>query len=302
MMKKTIVLGLLMFVLSLPCMGMTATIGNIAETQGALWKLCLGVGYEGMLDRDMVQSRASLTVISEGKTYHGSLLLPGESMEDVEMASNRIFLKGTLGLHPNVDIFMKLKIADANWEATVKKPVNPDEKLQFEDDWDLSWGIGTKVKIFQTSGGLRFMADAQYMRCELDGNMQMAGQDANRSILNDILMAKGVVDPNATLFSDSKTEIEEWHIALFVNQTFGNFSPYIGAKYSDFKVNWEFEGNGQILGTPLYVKDVSKFEADDNFGIFLGTDIYFISNRLSINIEGKFIDETAVAIGVNYSF
>jgi hypothetical protein len=43
-------------------------------------------------------------------------------------------------------------------------------------------------------------------------------------------------------------------------------------------------------------------EADDNFGAFLGTDIYIIPDKLSVNIEGRFIDETSGTIGVTYRF
>ncbi|MBT9438831.1 MAG: hypothetical protein GAS50_06530, partial [Desulfobacterales bacterium] len=47
MMKKTILVGLLMVALSLPSIGGAATVGNIAETQGALGKFSLGLEYDG---------------------------------------------------------------------------------------------------------------------------------------------------------------------------------------------------------------------------------------------------------------
>jgi len=189
-------------------------------------------------------------------------------------------------------------MADANWECKYKSPGVPDEKLEFEDDRDFAWGLGAKVKIFETPGGLRFMADAQYLSCEVDGDNKVDGVDFDQALLEVLRL----VDPNATFSSDSKTEIEEWQVAVYVNQTFSNFNPYAGVKYSEFDVDFELKGSGELLGTPYSYKVEGDAEADDNFGIFLGTDIYIIPNQLSINIEARFIDETAGTIGVNYRF
>lgn len=299
-MKKTILVGLLMVALSLPSIGGAATVGNIAETQGALGKFSLGLEYDGVFDRDMKWDSGSMSVTVLGVTVTESFPFPGESIEDMEMDSNRVFLKGTLGLHPNVDIFAKLGMAGANWEAKYKEPGFPDEKFEFEDDWGFAWGIGAKAKIFETSGGLRFMADAQYLSYKVDGDLKVDGKDFDQGFLEELRLDSG--DPNATFSSDSETEIKEWQVALYVNQTFGNFSPYAGVKYSEFDIDCELKGSGQVLGNPYSLKIEGDAEADDNFGIFLGTDIYVIPNQLSINIEGRFLDETAGTIGVNYRF
>jgi hypothetical protein len=294
MMKKTILVGLLMVALSLPSIGWAATVGNIAETQGALGKFSLGLEYDGVFDRDMDWKSGSLTVTGPDGTVTESFPFPGDRIEDMEIDSNRVFLKGALGLHPNVDIFLKLGMADANWEAKYNEPGYPDEKIEFEDDWDFAWGIGAKIKIFETLGGLRFMADGQYLSYKVDGDV--------KDFDSDVLEELQLLDPTATFSSDSETEIEEWQVALYVNQTFGNFSPYAGVKYSEYDLDFEFKGSGQVLGNPYSLKVKGDAEADDNFGIFLGTDIYVIPNLLSINIEARFIDETAGTFGLTYRF
>ena len=177
MMKKTILVGLLMVALSLPSIVWAATVGNIAETQGALGKFSLGLEYDGVFDRDMDWKSGSGTITTPSGTITESFPSPGDSIDDMELDSNRIFLKGALGLHPNVDIFVKLGMASANWEAKYKEPGDPDEKLEFEDDWDFAWGIGAKVKIFETPGGLRFMGDAQYLSYKVDGDFKIDGED-----------------------------------------------------------------------------------------------------------------------------
>lgn len=298
MMKKTILVGLLMVALSLPSTGWAATVGNIAETQGALGKFSLGLEYDAVFDRDMEWKSGSESVTVLGVTVTESIPTPGDSIDDMELDSNRIFLKGTLGLHPNVDIFLKLGMAEANWEAKYKEPGAPDEKFEFEDDWDFAWGIGAKIKIFETPGGLRFMADGQYLSYKVDGDFKIDGENFDQLMLEELRS----LDPSATFSSDSEIEIKEWQIALYVNQTFGNFSPYAGIKYSECDVDFELNGSGQLSGVPYSLKLEWDAEADDNFGIFLGTDIYVIPNQLSINIEGRFLDETAGTIGVNYRF
>lgn len=299
MMKKTILVGLLMVALSLPSIGWAATVGNIAETQGALGKFSLGLEYDGVFDRDMDLKSGSVTSTGPGGgTVTEPMLAPGESIDDMEIDSNRIFLKGTLGLHPNVDMFVKLGMASANWEAMSKEPGYPDEKREFEDDWNFAWGVGAKVKIFETAVGLRFLADAQYLSYKVDGDFKKGGKGFDQFVLEKLRL----YDPMATFSSDSEIEIKEWQVALYVNQTFGNFSPYAGVKYSECDVDFEFKGSGQFLGNPYFLKLKGDAEADDNFGIFLGTDIYIIPNQLSVNIEARFIDETAGTIGVNYRF
>ncbi len=147
-MKKTILVGLLMFALSLPSMGRAATVGNLAETQGALGKFSLGLEYDRVFDRDMESKSGSQSTTILGVTTTEA----GESIEDMETESNCIFLKATLGLHPNVDIFVKLGAADTKWEHTERSP-GVAEKYEFEGDWGFAWGVGAKVKIFEIEGG-----------------------------------------------------------------------------------------------------------------------------------------------------
>jgi len=301
MMKRTILVGLLMVALSLPSIGWAATVGNIAETQGSLGQFSLGLEYDGVFNRDMKWDRGSVSETYLGVTDTEPVLYPGKTIEDVEIDSNRIFLKGSLGLHSNVDMFVKLGMASANWEAMSKESGYPDEKLEFEDDWNFAWGVGVKAKIFETPGGLRFMADAQYLSYKVDGDFKLAGKDFDQEILEDLRL-DDPADPAATFSSDSEIEIKEWQVALYVNQTFGNFSPYAGVKYSECDVDLEIDGSGQVLGNPYSLKFEGDAEADDNFGIFLGTDIYIIPNQLSVNIEARFIDETAATFGINYRF
>jgi opacity protein-like surface antigen len=71
----------------------------------------------------------------------------------------------------------------------------------------------------------------------------------------------------------------------------GNFTPYLGAKYSDVRIKSKVD--------EVDVK--FKFKADDNVGAFVGIS-YKIMEKLKVNLEGRFIDETAMSFGLTYKF
>lgn len=264
-MKKMILVGIVISFMSFATVSLAGTVGNIAETQGGVGKFSLGVEYDGVFDRDMDLDSTSI-------------LGPGESIKDAEFESNRILVKGTLGLHPNLDIFVKLGAADADGEFKIGGAGFPDIKVEFDGDWDFAWGIGAKGKLYQSPSGIRLMADIQYLWYEVDGDIDIEGIDL------------AIFGPY-----DAETEIQEWQVALYVNKTIGMFSPYAGVKYSDMDVETDIDWQGGG-------KDEIDFEADDNFGVFLGTDFYAIPNILSFNIEGRFVDETALSVGLNWRF
>ncbi|MDL2122144.1 MAG: hypothetical protein LWX51_03470 [Deltaproteobacteria bacterium] len=299
MMKKTILVGLLMVALSLPSIGLAATVGSIAETQGALGKFSLGLEYDGVFDRDMDFDKGSYSINADGFSDSGPIPDPGDSIKDAQFESNRIFVKGAVGFHPNLDVFVKLGAANVDGEFKYVEPGFPDEKNEFDGDWDFAWGIGVKAKLYQSPGGLRIMADAQYLRYKVDGDIDIDGVDLAR---DDEQEALDYGATSATFSYDAEAKIEEWQVALYVNQTFGNFSPYAGVKYSDMDMEVDVDIAGRFDGVSYSEKSELDFEADDNFGIFLGTDIYLIPELLSINIEARFIDETAGTFGLTYRF
>lgn len=287
--------GLFVFYFSIPSIAMAASVGNIAETQGGFGQFSIGVEYDGLFNRDMKLKSGSYAGSAGGVTTHESYPFTGDSIRDVKMKSNRIFLKGSVGVHSNIDFFVKLGMADAKWEQKYLSPGLPDDKDKFNGDYGFAWGFGAKAKIFETSGGLRFMTDAQYLSYKVDGDYKVNGTD-----LKQVIMAE---DPSITTASyKSKTKIQEWQVALYVNQTFRQFSPYAGLKYSDATLKNEIRTSFTDSIGPFSAKFETKARADKNFGVFIGTDIYVISSKMSVNIEGRFIDETAVTIGMNYRF
>lgn len=272
-----------------------ASVGNTADTQGGSGKFSLGFEYDGVFNRDLELKSGSYKQAAEDMVSIEEYPFPGDSISDVKMRSNRVFLKGMAGVHPNLDLYAKLGVSDLTWKQKYESPDFPAERDKFDGDWGFAWGIGAKAKIYETSGGLRFMADAQYMRYKVDGDYRVNGQS-----LSDVIMA---LDPEITGLSyDTKTSLEEWQIAFYVNKTFGQFSPYAGMKYSDATLRNELNVSYTDSNGYLSTKYETKYRADKNIGVFAGIDINIISNKLKLNIEGRFIDETAVTIGMNYRF
>ena len=294
-MKKLILVSSIMLAVALPSIGRAATVGNIAETQGAPSKFSLGLEYDKISNRDLEFTSGSITGNIGGVPFTEPIPSLGDSIKDVEAESNRIFLKGTLGFHSHIDLFVKLGIADAKWESKYVSPGSPDQKDEFDGDYGFAWGVGAKLLFFQSPGGLRILGDTQYIEYEVEGDYKTDGVDLAQAL--------------APATYESKTKVKEWQVALYVNKTFGPFSPYLGIKYSDLRGKNETDVSGYIdidddgiLDTPYSFKASQKAKADDNIGAFVGTDIYVISNQLSVNIEGRFLDETAGTVGVNWKF
>ena len=76
------------------------------------------------------------------------------------------------------------------------------------------------------------------------------------------------------------------HVAPFVAKDFGKFVPYAGVKYSDVQI--EMDG-GETLN------------AENNVGVFVGADFKF-NPTFSLNMEGRFIDETAMSLAAAFTF
>jgi len=86
-----------------------------------------------------------------------------------------------------------------------------------------------------------------------------------------------------------KMRFEEWHVAPYIARKINNFTPYLGVKYSDMRVK---------IKNPA---GKTNLKAKDNFGVFAGAD-YKINEDMLLNLEGRFIDETAMSIAFTYKF
>jgi len=282
-----ITLSLLVF-LCMPLNGIAATVGNIASSQGGGGGVSVGVEYDRVFERELDSTSGERTRNTNGVITTVPFPASGESINDLKMESNRVLVKGTLGFHQDIDLdlFIKLGAADLIWKASHVTATGTQD-LKFDGNADFAWGGGARFGFYQFSNGLKIMGDAQYLTYTVKGTYSINGID------------RAVFETPASY--DTKTRIEEYQGALYVQKYFGSVGPYLGAKYSDLilKNNTTVTGRTAV---PYYYDEVMKARAKNNVGAFLGADFYIKPNHLSLNVEVRLIDETAGTIGVNYKF
>jgi hypothetical protein len=277
---------ILVALLCLPLRGGAATVGNIASSHGGGGGASVGFEYDRVFSRDLNFEGGSMTRNTNGVITTALFPSSGDYIKDMEMESNRVFVKGTLGFHRDIDLdlFLKLGIADVKWEA---KHASVAQNIEFDGEADFAWGGGAKFGFYELPGGLRIMSDIQYLTYEVNGNFSVNGIDRARF--------------ETPASYKTKTKIEEWQGAVYVQRFIRSFGPYLGVKYSD--INLENTVNvSRRTSAPYSYEEKTEANARKNVGAFIGADITIVPNHLSVNAEVRLIDETSGSIGVNYKF
>ncbi len=249
-------------VLFVPLMNVHAAMIGAAQTQGQS-KISFALEQDIVFDRDMKIISISPDV--------GTVI---SDMKFDEMY--RTDIKVSYGLLENLDAYIKLGIADfkmsENWRSTTPEVGTIKDKAKN----DLLWGLGLKGTM-QLEDDWLLGIDTQY----LSHRNKFEGQINNIS------------SPADSEDYSGKMKIKEWHVAPYVAKKFDNLIPYLGIKYSDLRIKNEFSTSSNDTE--------EKRKAEDNFGIFVGTD-YKIDDDWKLNIEGRFLDETAMSLGASCKF
>jgi outer membrane protein W len=88
--------------------------------------------------------------------------------------------------------------------------------------------------------------------------------------------------------------MQAWHVAPYIAGKIANWTPYAGGKYSDLWMKQEGPDDPKRW-------DNLRFKADRNIGIFAGAD-WNLGDHFKLNVEGSFIDETAMTVCAAYRF
>lgn len=135
----------------------------------------------------------------------------------------------------------------------------------------LSWGAGLSVPIYEWKNcGIKFFADGKY-------------RAVNNIDYNSNSHSPSTYDGGSLTSPKFLVDWQEWQVAFGAAKKFKYFMPYLGAKYSDFR---EFSGNKANY-------------SDAIVGIFVGCAVTPIK-AFSIDLQGRFIDETALAVKATY--
>jgi len=143
-----------------------------------------------------------------------------------------------------------------------------------ESEYGVAWGLGAKVLLYETEE----YGDG-ILRVSVDGNY--------RAYKPDIDTISGSTS------SSGEVDFAEWGASLGLSYTLDKITPYVGVKYSDVDL--------EISGTNIGTLDTLSINSDNVVGVFVGADYLFAEN-IALNLEGRFIDETAVNVGLKINF
>ncbi len=222
-----------------------------------------GVDTEFVFDRDIKASAAVNSEITTAQWYMGTI---------------------SCVLFNRVEPYVKLGMAH------MKLKWNEDGKnAKVESDNGFAWSLGGKVLVWDfQKPNLRLVADGFYRVAELDpetGSYDGATIEMDRG--------------------SSRFFIREWQISLiaatdidvttmskeadFLGVT--RIVPYAGVKYSDIS------GRLRMVWTSGNYNNPGQIRSDRKFGIVAGCD-FIGPNSVSLNLEGRFLDETAITAGL----
>ena len=190
------------------------------------------------------------------------------------------------GILDNLDIYLKVGTAALKVRSDYKTTWTSNGyelgKLKINAYDDLAYGAGVKGK-FNFKYDWILGADFQGLRHRNDFKATIPFTDYNSS---------GVQIDSGTDYFYGKVTALEWRVAPYIAKKLGNFTPYVGGEYSDIRLKSKIRSTETLD---------FRFRADKIFGAFCGLD-YKISDNLNLNAEGRFLDQTAAGISVNYVF
>jgi len=219
-------------------------------------------------------------IFRRGLTFQSADRPPGHENDKPEnfriCGGNNILGKVTCGIFDFLDVYLKLGAADYKLKGDVYVG---DTRAVTEDlsaKWTFLYGGGAKLA-HEVKYGWIIGLDAQYLTSDHELDFI-----ATRS--------SGAV----TTATYSTCRIQEWHAAPYLARKIAKFTPYAGGRYSDLRLKQEGPDDPKRW-------DKLRFKADGNIGVFIGTD-WSPAEHIKLNVEGRFIDETALSVSAEYRF
>ncbi|MCD6539791.1 MAG: hypothetical protein J7K37_03725 [Candidatus Omnitrophica bacterium] len=316
-MKRLILLSLVTL-LCLPLAVYAASIGKTETIGQGKWDI--GVDTELIFDRDIKAKLYSGSNSWSGNISPTEIDYEGIKIEiegtgvnlsgawnradrpDIDRLSRPV-IKITYGLLDNLDFYLKLGLSDGktkggnlnakytgsatNFKIKIEGETIYDGAVNVSANLDANWRYKLKNAFLYGFGlkGVYPLEDNWLLGIDTSYIRHRNSYSGNISYT-----LSGDLSGQAEETWKGKMTFEEWQIAPYIAKKIENFIPYFGVKYSDLRLE-----NKQSGG------EKNKFKADDNFGVFLGTD-YKINDAWALNFEARFIDETAISFGGTYRF
>ncbi|MBI4335927.1 MAG: hypothetical protein HY589_04655 [Candidatus Omnitrophica bacterium] len=196
---------------------------------------------------------------------------------------NQVYAKLALGLTPYFNIYTKLGASDSG--EIERDNVSSDKRIKIETDYGFLWGVGISgtKEIFE---GWNIGLDTQFNSWSVDvDTIDVQGTKAT-SVSGEIVNYELQVTPVVS---------KKFSIAAYN----WNLTPYVGVPVNffltktDSQIKFIYSGSNQ---TESWVQ-----KGDDNVGVLVGADLE-ITQNIALQVEGRFIDETAITAGGSYRF
>lgn len=224
-----------------------------------------------MIEKGTIVLEDNLISVRGG--YQGDFVFDRKlkDLEDAEITTN----SGTIILNINkkIDIYTLLGASSGTF-----KEIYDSIEIEYETDMGFAWGIGAKAILFEYEDTI-IGIDCKYFNTE---------PDLDKIKINGI----GYDLPSAEV-TKAQIEYDEFQIALGVAQKINMFISYGGIKYS--------RATGNLIATILGTDYESDTKNKDKIGLFVGCSILPLKN-VGLNIEGRFLDETALMISGQIKF
>ena len=159
------------------------------------------------------------------------------------------------------------------------------QEVKWQTDYDFVWGAGGTAMLYETEAG---QFGEGILHIGVDGRYRQSHLSVDAVTLNGTKY-----ESDSSLMTSSKYELGDWQVALEVAYQYKQIVPYVGVKYSG--------ATGEATATINGTKYKYDFENENDIGIFAGGD-FTINDSVTVNAEGRFIDETALSLAGTVRF
>ena len=250
-------------------------LGNPAKLIG---KGEIDVGFEGVLY--VKQSFSDYTL---DRSYSNGTQDFSKVGADFE---NDAFYMATItyGVFDQLNVFARLGLADGGTWLDYQ----PGNNWKADLGSNFVWAVGAKFAAIKLDNGFGVNLAGQYLRYD------------DRDVKNWRSQETGASAGQYGWNTNDSIDFWQADFVLTTQWTFGAFTPYVGAGYSYYQVDYDGQWTNQDprIGSVEYD---SNFHNDQPFSGLVGFDVD-LGEHFKINAQGTFVSRTAVSLGLSYCF
>jgi len=246
-----------------------ASLGEHIEPLGHL-KYAVSAEYNHIIDRDFEGDIDNDATTAE---------FTGAEID----ASHQAYAKLAIGLTDSFNLYTKLGAADM--ELTLKEQ---DDSYDIETDFGFLWGFGV-------NGAMEIHEGAK------------VGLDVQGLVVNNDL---DTLKLNSEAGTNLGGEIEnfEFQVALYLYKEYQTdmltgkeltLTPYLAGVYDYYRSVTNGNANFNVASGQMLMS--YDFDGDDTLGVVVGCNGE-INEQLDLNVEGRFVSETAISTSLVYRF